>query len=139
VKPDGTLIMKPTSVPVAWGLGAIAATSTGYVLAVRYDGSKPDQTRICFVTLTTAGVPEQHPWWGARPAQVEDIQLVNVGGKVTAAYRAVSDGDSVLSVDVDPATGSWGKEAEASKVLAKNVDGPFAVRAKKGAIDLVKR
>ncbi len=72
VKVDGTFAARPAAVPIPWSLGAIVDDGRGYTLAVNFDGAAPDQTRICFVTLTRDGKPEQHPWWGSRPAVVEE-------------------------------------------------------------------
>ena len=141
VKTDGTIVKKPTAATgIVWALGAIVATDTGYMLAVRYDGSAPDQTRICFVTLNADGAPQEHPWWGSKPAQVNEIQMRVVGGEVKAIYRAGKGPESILEVTVDKTTGQWGKEAPDAKVLAAKVaSGPFAVRTKGGAIEIVHR
>jgi hypothetical protein len=141
VKADGTFLKKPTTVGVEWALGAIVSNGSGYTLAVRYEGASPDQARICFVTLDANGKPQQHPWWGSRLSQIGEIQLVNVGGVVMAAYRASTAGkESILSVEANSVTGSWGKEPPEAKVLAsKDVTSPFTVRAKTGALELVRK
>ncbi len=104
--------------PIPWSLGAIVDDGRGYTLAVNFDGAAPDQTRLCFVTLNRAGQPEQHPWWGSRPAVVEEVQLVSVAGGVTAVYRSAG---ALLAVVADRSTGQWGKEAAASRTLASGV------------------
>ena len=140
VRADGTAVTKASQVAIPWSLGAIVDDGRGYTLAVRYDGQTADQTRICFVTLGRDGRPEQHPWWGARPTVVDEIQLVMIDGAPMAAYRAGAGGKSILAVAVDTAAGQWGKEAEASKDLAaKTPSAPFAVRARSSAIELVAR
>ena len=140
VKADGTILKKPTSVGMIWSLGAIVDDGRGYTLAVRYDGQAPDQTRIAFVTLTYEGTPEQHPWWGARPTMVGEIQMTMVKGVATAVYRAGDATQSILAIGADKVKGQWGKEAEASKVLTTTKAGdPFGVRVKNGAIELVRR
>lgn len=138
VKADGTVVKKPTTVAIPWSLGAIVDDGRGYTLAVRYDGGAVDQTRLCFVTLTYDGAPEQHPWWGARPTLVGDVQLTRVGAVVTATYRAGAAGESILSVDADKLTGQWGKEPPEGRVLSKKTSGAFATRVKNGALELVK-
>ena len=140
VKADGTILKKPTAVGIMWSLGAIVDDGRGYTLAVRYDGQAPDQTRIAFVTLTYDGVPEQHPWWGSRPAMVGEIQMTMVKGVATAVYRAGDATKSILATPADKAKGQWGKEADASKVLTtKNAASPFSVRVKNGTLELVQR
>ena len=141
VKPDGALLMQPTAVPIPWSLGAIIDDGRGYTLAVNYDGAAPNQTRICFVTLSRTGQPEQHPWWGSRPDVVTDVQLVLVGGKVNAVYRGGASGGSLLGVVADKDKGAWGVEAAASRPLATGLatTAPFAVRVKDGGVVVVKR
>ena len=141
LKTDGTVIKKPTNVAVDWALGAIVTNGKGYTLAVRYDGASPDQTRISFVTLDANGKPEQHPWWGSRAALIGEIQMLDIGGVVTAAYRAGAEGkESILAVEANSTTGQWGKDPAESKVLAaKDGASPFTVRAKSGAIELVRK
>jgi len=140
LKPDGTIRLKPTSVGPIWSLGAIVDDGRGYTLAVRYDGQAPDQTRIAFVTLTYDGKPEQHPWWGARPAMVGEIQMTMVKGVATAIYRAGDEKPSILATFADKDNGQWGKEAEPSKVLAsKSPASAFGVRVKASALELVQR
>ena len=140
VKADGTILKKPTSVGMIWSLGALVDDGRGYTLAVRYDGQAPDQTRIAFVTLTYDGTPEQHPWWGARPAMVGEIQMVMIKGVATAVYRAGDATPSILAIGADKVKGQWGKEAEPSRVLeTAKAAHPFAVRAKNTALDLVMR
>jgi hypothetical protein len=140
VKADGTIVKKPTSVGMIWSLGAIVDDGRGYTLAVRYDGQAPDQTRIAFVTLTYDGTPEQHPWWGARPAMVGEIQMVMVKGVATAVYRAGDATQSILAAPADKVKGQWGKEADPSKILVtKGAANPFGARVKNGAIEVVQR
>jgi len=141
LKADGTILKKPTTVPIDWSLGAIANNGKGYTLAVRYEGSSVGQTRICFVTLDANGSPQQHPWWGSKLGQIGEIQLVNVGGTVMAAYRAGASGkETIMSVEANATTGAWAKEPPESKILAAK-DGAlaFTVRAKNGALELVRK
>jgi hypothetical protein len=138
VKADGTVLARPAAVPIPWSLGAIVDDGRGYTLAVNYDGTAPDQTRICFVTLTRDGKPEQHPWWGSRPSAVDEVQLVAVAGKVTAVYRS---GGALLSAVADKTTGQWGKEADPSRTVATGLQAgaPYAVRAGAGSVEVVHR
>lgn len=106
IKADGTLIAKPSAVPIPWSLGAIVDDGRGYTPAVNFDGPRPDKTRVCFVTLTREGKPEQHPWWGSRPSVVEEVQLMRAAGKVTAVFRGAG---TLLSVDADKSAGQWGR------------------------------
>ena len=138
VKADGTVLMKPTHVEIPWALGAIVDDGRGYTLAVLY-GNAIDQTRICFVTLTREGTPEQHPWWGSMPSRVEEVQLTMVSGAAMATYRAGTTTKSIVAVTADK-SGSWGKEAAPSRDLAaKTPSAPFGVREKAGALQLVQR
>jgi hypothetical protein len=138
VKADGTVLAKPATVPIPWSLGAIVDDGRGYTLAVNYDGAAPDQTRICFVTLTRDGKPEQHPWWGSRPSAVEEVQFVSVAGKVTAVFRSAG---TLLSVVADKSTGQWGKEAEPSRTVSTGLPAgaPYALRAGVGGVEVVRR
>ena len=141
VKADGAVRAAPAAVPVPWSLAAIVDDGRGYTLAVNFDGAAPDQTRLCFVTLTRDGRPEQHPWWGSRPDVVNDVQLVIAGGRVTAVYRGGARSGSLLAVVADRDTGKWGVEAPPSRPLAARLapDAPFAVRVKDGGVEIVKR
>jgi hypothetical protein len=138
VKADGTLIARPAAVPIPWSLGAIVDDGRGYTLAVNYDGNAPDQTRLCFVTLTRDGNPEQHPWWGSRPSAVDEVQLSSVAGKVTAVFRS---GGALLSVVADRSAGQWGKEADPSRTVATGLPAraPYALRAGAGGVEVVRR
>jgi hypothetical protein len=138
VKADGTVLAKPAAVPIPWSLGAIVDDGRGYTLAVNYDGAAPNQTRICFVTLTRDGRPEQHPWWGSRPSVVEEVQLVSTGGKVTAVYRSAG---ALLSIVADKTAGQWGKEAEPSRTVGTGLPAgaPYALRAGAGSVEVVRR
>jgi hypothetical protein len=142
VKPDGTVLAAPQAAPIPWSLAAIVDDGRGYTLAVNYDGAAPDQTRLCFVTLTRDGKPEQHPWWGSRPDVVVDVQLVIAGTKVVAVYRGGPKAASLLAVDADKVTGKWGVEAPPSRPVATGLapGAPFAVWGLgTGDVKIVKR
>ena len=123
-----------TVVPVPWSLAAIADAGARYVLAVRYDGGSRESTRLCFVTLTRAGQPEQHPWWGAPPDAVDEVQLVrtNAPTEATATWAAVYRGGGgmrhIRAAPVDMG-GGWGREAPAPRELGERAQGtPWGVR-----------
>jgi len=141
VKPDGTVTAPPRAVPIPWSLAALVDDGRGYTLAVSFDGAAPNQTRLCFVTLSREGQPEQHPWWGARPDIVNDVQLALVDGKVTAVYRGGPGSGSLLAVVADKDAGRWGVEGPPGRALATGVapDAPFAVRVKAGVVEVARR
>jgi hypothetical protein len=109
---DGRWIAPAAAVPIPWAIGAIARTGDHYHLAVYYDGARPDQTRLCFVTLSAAGQPEQHPWWATPPEMVDEVQLQPVGSEVVAYYRGGAHGAALRSVRVTT-PGQWGTEPPA--------------------------
>jgi hypothetical protein len=109
VSADGRWLSPATVVPIPWALGALVRSGAGYHLAVYYDGSRPDQTRLCFVTLNLAGQPEQHPWWATPPEMIDEVQLLATGAGVVAYYRGGTQGTSLRSVQVTT-PGQWGTE-----------------------------
>ena len=122
IRPDGTFVQKAAAVAVPWSLAAIIDDGRGYTLALYYDGAAPDRTRLCFVTLTRDGKPEQHPWWGSRPGLVDEVQLAQGRGAIVAAYR--TGGGAIVSVVANETTGQWGKEADPSRVLVPSASPP---------------
>jgi hypothetical protein len=72
---------------------------------------------------------------------VNDVQLVVVGGKVTAVYRGGARSGSLLAVVADRDTGKWGYEVSPSRSLVTGLapDAPFALRVKDGGVEIVKR
>lgn len=131
-------------VPVPWGLAALADAGDRYVLAVRYDGSSAESTRLCFVTLTREGQPQQHPWWGAPPDAVDEVQLVRTSAPaaVPATWAAVYRGGAglrhVRRAPVDP-SGQWGRDAPAPAELGERAPGlPWTVtRSADGTLRLL--
>jgi hypothetical protein len=131
-------------VPVPWALAAIGDAGDRYVLAVRYDGGSRDSTRLCFVTLSRDGQPQQHPWWGAPPDAVDDVQLVRTSapdaGAATwsAVYRGSTGMRRIRGAPVDT-TGQWGREAPAPAELGERAPGtPWTVvRSADGALRLL--
>lgn len=130
-------------VPIPWGLAAIADAGERYILAVRYDGGSAETTRLCFVTLSREGQPQQHPWWGAPPDAVDEVQLVrtNAPTATPATWAAVYRGGvglrHIRAAPVDMA-GSWGREAPAPRELGERAPGtPWATRTTDGALGLL--
>ena len=111
VGPDGALRGEARGVGVPWALGGLAWNGHGYHLAAFYDGSDRGQTRICLVTLSPAGAPEQHPWWAAAPDDPSDVQLAQGPAGMVVLYRGGADGSHVYSF-VSTSIGQWGREAE---------------------------
>jgi len=107
--PDGALRGAARAVGVPWALGALAWNGHGYHLAAFYDGSDRGQTRICLVTLTREGTPEQHPWWAAPPDDPSDLQMAQSAAGMVVLYRGGADGSHVYSF-VSTAIGQWGRE-----------------------------
>lgn len=108
--PDGKL----TEIQVPWWIGDAAWNGKGYHLALYYAGSM-EGARLSMVSLTAAGVPEQHPDWASAPGQLSDMNLVASGGKILAYYRA-SAGDRLHATDVTT-IGQWGGKTQAAKDL----------------------
>ncbi len=121
-KPDGDL----KEVHVPWWLGDAAWNGKGYHLALYYAGG--GGTRLSMVSLSEAGVPEQHPDWASAPGQLSDMNLVASGGKIFAYYRGGVDRLHVTDVT---AIGQWGGKTQAAKDLgALAADQAIAINAK---------
>lgn len=116
VGPDGALRGEARGVGVPWALGALAWNGHGFHLAAFYDGSERGQTRICLVTLTREGTPEQHPWWAAPPDDPSDVQMLQSAAGMVVLYRGGEGGSHVYSF-VSTAIGQWGREAERPREL----------------------
>lgn len=130
-------------VAVPWSLAALADAGDRLVLAVRYDGNTADSTRLCFVTLSREGQPQQHPWWGAPPDAVDEVQLVQASGAAgtAASWVAVYHGGPglrhVRAAPVD-LSGQWGREAPAPRELGERAPGtPWTARSVDGALRLL--
>ncbi|RLB59541.1 MAG: hypothetical protein DRI90_15270 [Deltaproteobacteria bacterium] len=132
IAPDGRWLEPAKVVQVPWAIGAIAHSGTGYHLAIFYDGARPDQTRLCFVTLSAGGRPQQHPWWGTEQGLIDEVQLMPIPGGVQAYYRGGPKGRSLRSVQVT-SIGRWGHEPRPSQdhgAIATSAD--FALRLGSG-------
>lgn len=136
---------RPTTrvVPVPWSLAALGDGGDRYVLVVRYDGGSAETTRLCFVTLTREGRPEQHPWWGAPPDAVDEVQLVRTNAppeapRWVAVYR--SGGTELGKIRAAPVdmSGTWGREAAPPRELGeRSRTAPWTVRSDAGALTLL--
>ncbi|MBW2453384.1 MAG: hypothetical protein JRI68_02685 [Deltaproteobacteria bacterium] len=134
ISPQGTWVQEAQVVQVPWALGAIAYTGATYHLAIFFDGAKPDQTRLCFVTLDAGGRPQQHPWWASRPQLIDEVQLMPISGGVSAHFRGGPQGTSLRSVRVT-SIGQWGAQPAPAKdhgAIAMNQD--FALRLGSGGV-----
>jgi hypothetical protein len=110
--PDGSVRTPAASVAVPWSLAALAWNDHGYHLAVYYDGAGPSDTRLCLVTLTPDGQPEQHPWWASPRGAIGEVQMASARDGMRVEYR-LDDGTSGLRTFTSRAQGQWGIEAPA--------------------------
>ncbi len=128
IAPDGSWLQKPKVVAVPWAFGAIVHNGAGYHLALFYDLGQASQTRLCFVTLSPQGQPQQHPWFATKPQLIDEVQLMAIKGGVVAYYRGGPKGGKLRSVRAT-ATGQWGNVSKPSTdhgSIANHVD--FALR-----------
>lgn len=109
-KPDGAA--KEVAVP--WWLADAQWNAGGYHLALYYAGEMRG-SRLSMVSLTEAGVPQQHPDWASQPGQLSDMHLVADGKKILAYYRG-GVGDKLYVTDVTT-IGQWGANAQPAKDL----------------------
>ena len=100
---------------VPWWLAAAAWNGKGYHLALYYAGEGTG-ARLSMVSLTDAGVPEQHPDWASAPGQLSDMHLVAEGKSIFAYYRGGSGGDRLVLTDVTK-IGQWGSKTQGAKNL----------------------
>jgi hypothetical protein len=138
VAADGRWLRRPAAVNVPWALAAIAHNGRGYHLGLFYDGARPTDTRLAMVTLSDAGVPEQHPWWATSPQRIDEVQLVAAEGRIEAFFRGRT-GDGLSSADVT-AVGQWGRDPGNERrrsELAPTEE--FAVRVADGETAVVRR
>lgn len=112
---DGALDGKLAEVRVPWWIGDAAWNGKGYHLALYYAASM-DGARLSMVSLTEAGVPEQHPDWASAPGQLSDVHLVADGKRILAYYRGGRIGDRLHLTDVTT-IGQWGGNTQAAKDL----------------------
>jgi len=139
VSADGTHRSTPTVAAVPWSLGALAWNGHGYHLAVFYDGSQQGQTRLCLVTLSPTGNPEQHPWWASPAGDPQDVQMLATAEGMVVVYRGGADGTHVYTF-TSSQVGQWGQEAPAPRELGR-VGGaePFAAVLASGAPAVVRQ
>lgn len=128
---DGTLIEAPRQVAIPWALGALAWNGRGYHLAVLWGGWGPEHAgsaRICLVTLSEQGAPQQHPWWATPFDAVSDVQLAQrADGAMVLAWRR-GDGRAVMT-HISSAPGRWSVEPPAPVELAAIApDAPYALQ-----------
>jgi len=90
--------------------------------------------RICLVTLSTDGAPQQHPWWAAPFDAVGEIMLLARGdGAMQLVWRS-GDGRTIRLGDASRVLG-WGVEPPAPVELAQvDPDAPFAPVARGASI-----
>ena len=118
VTPAGKLSTKPTLVAIPWALAALAHDGKGYHLALFYDGAQRGETRLAMVTLSADGAPQQHPWWASAPGDINDVELVRIGARVLAYYRAGASAAELFASDVT-AEGQWGQEPSPAQSQGK--------------------
>ena len=129
---DGTWVDRPHSVEVPWPTAAMAWNGHGWHLALWFGGfggqGGPDGIRVCLVTLSEQGRPEQHPWWISRPEHVGEIQMLRTAAGMEVFWRGGRDGRTLHSHRSE-ATGNWGSEPPAAQAHGTiGDDEPFAIR-----------
>ncbi|UJR79307.1 hypothetical protein [Sandaracinus amylolyticus] len=128
---DGALIEAPRVVAIPWALGALAWNGRGYHLAVLWGGwgaQHAGTARVCLVTLSEQGAPQQHPWWASAFDSLSDVQLVRrADGAMVLGWRR---GDALgVMAHVSSTPGGWGAEpAPAIEVARIAPDAPFALQ-----------
>jgi hypothetical protein len=130
---DGAVVEAPRQVAIPWALGALAWDGRGYHVAVLWGGWGTEHAgtaRVCLVTLSTAGAPEQHPWWASEFDSVSDVQLVQRagGGAMLLVWRR-GDGERV-AMHASSAPGGWSVEPAPAIDVARVAPGaPFVAIA----------
>ncbi|AKF08085.1 hypothetical protein [Sandaracinus amylolyticus] len=128
---DGALIEAPRVVAIPWALGALAWNGRGYHLAVLWGGWGTEHAgtaRVCLVTLSEQGAPQEHPWWASTFDALSDVQLARRDdGAMVLVWRR---GDALaVMAHVSSAPGRWGAEpAPAIEVARIAPDAPFALQ-----------
>lgn len=139
LRTDGQWRSRPREVPVPWAIADAVWNGAGYHLALYFDGAQPNQTRLCMVTLSEAGQPEQHPWWESRPGLVDEVQMVRLGERIVAAYRGGPRGLELRSRDVHQVR-TWGQEVEGHSDLGRiGANEEFVLRVRGDELDVVRR
>jgi hypothetical protein len=139
VSTAGELLEAPRAVPLPWALGALAWTGDRYLLAVLYGGGSPaGEARICLVTLSPAGAPEQHPWWATPSLPIGEIQMVpRPDGTVDVVWSAGGQ-DRAVRAHTHRAPLAWGSEPPPPRVLGEVAIGaPYAAVPAPGGVGLV--
>lgn len=140
---DGTWSVRPHSVEVPWPTAAMAWNGHGWHLALWFGGfggqGGPDGTRVCLVTLSEAGQPEQHPWWVSRPERVGEVQLLRTDAGMEVFWRGGRDGQTLNSVQ-STQIGNWGTEPPPAQAHGAIGDAePFTIReGAAGRIEVVR-
>ncbi|MDQ3032886.1 MAG: hypothetical protein M3Y87_10750, partial [Myxococcota bacterium] len=128
---DGAVLEAPHEVAIPWALGALAWDGRGYHLAVLWGGwgtQHAGSARVCLVTLSRAGAPEQHPWWASEFDALSDVQLVQRagGGAMLVVWRR-SDGRRI-AMHASTAAAGWSVEPPPALDVARIApDAPFVV------------
>jgi hypothetical protein len=105
---DGAPIDAGREVPIPWPLAAAAWNGHGFHLALLYPGGGGG-IRLSMVSITEAGLPEQHPDWSSAAGFVADVHLVAHDARIDAHYRGGTGGEHWLETDVT-AIASWGTD-----------------------------
>lgn len=141
--PDGSWASAPRQVAIPWALAALAWNGRGYHLAIYFGGGwggngSPEQTRICLVTLSPDGTPEQHPWWASPAGPVDETQLVPVGGdQLALVWRGGPDG-TVLRAQMTTSVLGWGQEPPAPADHGRLASGAaFTARGNAGRLEIL--
>lgn len=128
---DGSMIEAPRQVAIPWALGALAWDGRGYHLAVLWGGwgtEHAGSARVCLVTLSPAGAPEQHPWWASEFDALSDVQLVQRagGGAMLVVWRR-GDGRRI-AMHASTAVAGWSVEPPPAIDVARIApNAPFVV------------
>ena len=135
---DGALI-SAREVAVPWALGALAWNGQGYHLAVLWGGwtaAHAGTARICLVTLSPEGAPQQHPWWATPFDAIGEMMLLpRADGAMQLVWRS-GDGRTIRLQDASMVLG-WGVEPPAPTELARiDPDAPLAPVARGATIAL---
>ncbi len=134
--PDGSVRAPPREVAVPWALAAMAWDGRGYTLALYFSGFGAERERgllrVCAVTLTPDGAPEQHPWWVSAFEPVSAVRMARGEGGVEIYWAS---GERVRS-RVVTAAGTWGSEPPAARAHAGS--GAFALATEGGRVRLLR-
>jgi len=129
---DGSWSVRPHAVEVPWPTAAMEWNGHGWTAALWFGGfggqGGPDGIRVCLVTLSLDGRPEQHPWWISRPERVGEVQMLRTAAGMEVVWRGGSDGTTLHSHRSE-AVGNWGTEPAPARAHGTiGEDDPFALR-----------